>query len=81
MEPLNNTIIESASSITIKAFNVNSIGKNPKRRQIFNSLKKKECDIFVLQWIIINLSFASYEHISLAALFFLILNKDPISFS
>ena len=32
----------------MKAFNVNSIGRNPKRKQVFNALKKKTCDIFIL---------------------------------
>ena len=38
----------SASSLKICEFNVNSIGKNPKRGEIFNFLKKKSGDIFVL---------------------------------
>ena len=44
----NNQNTESASDFTIKEFNVNSIGRNPKRKHIFNALKKKTCDIFVL---------------------------------
>ena len=48
MDPISNADLESASAFTIKEFNVNSIGRNPKRRQIFNALKKKDCDIYVL---------------------------------
>ena len=32
---------DSASNLTIKSFNVNSIGKNPKRQDIFKFLNKK----------------------------------------
>ena len=39
---------DSASSLKIKEFNVNSIGKNPKRQEIFNFLRKKENDIHIL---------------------------------
>ena len=39
---------ESASNLSISSFNVNSIGKNPKRQQIFNFLKSKKSDIIVL---------------------------------
>ena len=39
---------DSASSIKVCEFNVNSIGKNPKRQEIFNFLRKKSGDIFVL---------------------------------
>ena len=38
----------SASSLIVKSFNVNSIGKNPKRREIFNFLNKKIGDIIIL---------------------------------
>ena len=38
----------SASSLKVCEFNVNSIGKNPKRQEIFNFLRKKSGDIFVL---------------------------------
>ena len=31
----------SASALTIRSFNVNYIGKNPKRREIFSFLNKK----------------------------------------
>ena len=36
---------ESASILNIKSFNARSIGQNTKRKQVFNSLKKKELDI------------------------------------
>ena len=39
---------ESASILNIKSFNARSLGKQPKRRQVFNSLKKKELDIIFL---------------------------------
>ena len=39
---------DSASSLIIKEFNVNSIGKNPKRQEIFHFLKKKNSDIHIL---------------------------------
>ena len=39
---------DSASNLIISTFNVNSIGKNPKRQQIFNFLSTKKSDIFVL---------------------------------
>ena len=39
---------ESASNLSISSFNVNSIGKNPKRQQILNFLKSKKSDIIVL---------------------------------
>ena len=39
---------ESASNLTISSFNVNSIGKNPKRQHIFNFIKSKKSDITVL---------------------------------
>ena len=38
----------SASALTIKSFNVNSIGKNPKHREIFSFLNKKGGDIQIL---------------------------------
>ena len=38
----------SASSLNIQEFNVNSIGKNPKRQQIFKFLNKKKGDVIVL---------------------------------
>ena len=38
----------SASSLIIKSFNVNSIGKQPKRREIFKFLEKKGGDIQIL---------------------------------
>ena len=36
------------SSSNIKSLNVNSIGKNPKRFQVFSFLKRKDADIFIL---------------------------------
>ena len=36
------------SSLNIKSLNVNSIGKNPKRFQVFSFLKRKDADIFIL---------------------------------
>ena len=39
---------DSASSLNIKEFNVNSIGRNPKRQEIFNFLRKKTSDIHIL---------------------------------
>ena len=48
--PLNNVNNggDSASSLLIKSYNVNSIGKNPKRSEIFRFLRKKGGDIQVL---------------------------------
>ena len=39
---------DSASSLTINSFNVNSIGKNPKRREIFKFLQTKNADIQIV---------------------------------
>ena len=39
---------ESASSLNIKSFNARSIGQFTKRRQVFNSLKKKDLDIIFI---------------------------------
>ena len=39
---------DSASNLVINSFNVNSIGKNPKRQEIFKFLNKKNADINVL---------------------------------
>ena len=38
----------SASGLIIKSFNVNSIGKNPKRQEIFKFLRSKKADILIL---------------------------------
>ena len=38
----------SISSLTIRSINVNSIGKNPKRAQILEFLRKIKGDIFIL---------------------------------
>ena len=38
----------SASGLIIKSFNVNSIGKNPKRQEIFKFLHSKKSDILIL---------------------------------
>ena len=38
----------TASSLKIRSFNVNSIGKKQKRQQVFHALKKKQNDIFIL---------------------------------
>ena len=48
MAKFNNIGGDSASNLTISTFNVNSIGKNPKRQQIFNFLRKKKSDINIL---------------------------------
>ena len=45
---MDNDSLSSASSLIIKSFNVNSIGKNPKRSNIFNFLKKSGGDIQIL---------------------------------
>ena len=37
----------SASKLRIISFNVNSIGKNPKRRQVFHFLQKKNPDLLI----------------------------------
>ena len=39
---------KTASSLKICSFNATSIGKNPRRGQIFHFLKKKRADIFIL---------------------------------
>ena len=39
---------DSASNLVINSFNVNSIGKNPKRQEIFKFLNTKNADINVL---------------------------------
>ena len=39
---------DSASNLTIKSFNVNSIGRNPKRQDIFKFLNKKNADIQII---------------------------------
>ena len=39
---------ESASQLNIKSFNARSIGQQPKRRQVFNALKKKDLDIIFI---------------------------------
>ena len=38
----------SASNFKILSYNCNSIGKNPKRGQVFHFLKKKKADILIL---------------------------------
>ena len=38
----------SASNIRIISFNANSIGRNPKRAQVFQFLRKKRPDIIIL---------------------------------
>ena len=38
----------SASNLKIIEFNANSIGKQPKRRQVLNFLKKKNPDLLVV---------------------------------
>ena len=42
------SIKDSASLFTIKSINVNSIGKNPKRAQIFHFLKKRPANVYIL---------------------------------
>ena len=39
---------DKVSALTIKSLNVNSIGKQPKRGQVFQFLRKKNADIYVL---------------------------------
>ena len=39
---------EPASTLNILSFNTRSLGKQPKRRQVLNALKKKELDIIFL---------------------------------
>ena len=39
---------KSASKLKIVSFNSNSIGKNPKRRQVLNFLKKKNPDVLIV---------------------------------
>ena len=43
-----NTCITSASKLRLLSFNPNSIGKNPKRAKIIQSLKKKNANIILL---------------------------------
>ena len=38
----------SASNIRLLSFNANSIGKNPKRGQVFHFLRKKNADILIV---------------------------------
>ena len=39
---------KSASKLKIVSFNCNSIGKNPKRRQVLHFLRKKDPDLLVV---------------------------------
>lgn len=45
---MDNSNNKSASSLKIRSYNANSVGKNPKRQQVFKFLKEKRHDITII---------------------------------